>query len=212
MKTAILILTVTRLLSPALVAPGDLASLAQTSKSQTNASASQCEPRGARELTIACEYTAGSPADPGSRTSPRVLLNRAVISFNPSEDGYMRIELTFTNDSGSKITERRTVYLAIDTEKGENHMRRPLPHVDFTELEPGRLTKFQDALMAPAFGPGRYIVSIWIPSTEPSFKFDPTHNFLLSSKDVPHRDTGLNQIAKFTVIRSGGHKSAAKPD
>jgi hypothetical protein len=124
----------------------------------------------------------------------------------------MEVELTFTNDSGNKIAERRTVYLAIDDERGENQMRRPLPHVDFTELEPGRLIKFQDTLMAPAFRPGRYSVSIWIPSTDPSFKFDRTHNFLLSSKDVPDWGTGLNQIAKFTVIKSGGHKSAAKPD
>jgi len=124
----------------------------------------------------------------------------------------MDVELTFTNDSGSKIAERRTVYLAIDGEKGENHMRRPLPHVDFTELEPGKPTKFQETLMTPAFRPGRYTVSIWIPSTEPSFKFDPTHNFLLSSKNVPDRVTGLNHIAKFTVISPGGHKPATKPD
>jgi hypothetical protein len=212
MKTAIVILAVTQLLSPVIAAPGDLASPEATSKSQTNAPASQCEPSGTRELTITCEYTAGSPADAGSRTSPRVLLNRALISFNPSEDGYMNVELTFTNDSGSKITERHTVYLAIDGEKGENHMRRPLPHVDFTQLEPGRLTKFQDALMAPAFRPGRYIVSLWIPSTDPSFKFDRTHNFLLSSKGVPDPVTGLNQIAKFTITAPDRHKSLARPD
>jgi hypothetical protein len=212
MKTVILILTVTQLLFPVLAAPGDLASPEPTSKSQTNAPALQCETSGTRELTITCEYTAGSPADADSRTSPRVLLNRAVISFNPSEDGHMEVELTLTNASGSKITERRIVYLAIDDEKRENQMRRPLPHVDFTQLEPGRLMKFQDTLMAPAFRPGRYSVSLWIPSTDPSFKFDQTHNFLLGSKDVPDRGTGLNQIAKFTVITSGRHKPAAKPD
>jgi hypothetical protein len=217
MKITILILAVTPLLLPVLAARDKLASpkqnnKTQTSKAQTDASTSQCETSGTRELTITCEYTAGSPDDADRRSSPRVLLNRAVISFSPSEDGHMDVELTFTNESGSKITARRTVYLAIDGENGENHMRRPLPHADFTELEPGRVTKFHDTLVAPAFRPGRYIVSIWIPSTEPSFKFDPTHNFLLSSKNVPDRVTGLNQIAKFTVISSGGHKSAAKPD
>ena len=39
----------------------------------------------------------------------------------------MRVQLTFTNDSGSEIADQRTVYLAIDEEKGENHMRRSLP-------------------------------------------------------------------------------------
>jgi hypothetical protein len=212
MKIAILILAVTQFLSPPLAAPGGLAPSEQTSKSQPTAATSQCEISGTRELQIICEYIAGPPGDADSGTSPRVLLNRAEISFNPSEDGHMDIELTLTNDSGSKISERRTVYLAIDGEKGENHMRRPLPHVDFTELEPGKLTKFQETLAAPAFRPGRYTVSIWIPATDPSFKFDPMHNFLLSSKDVPDRGTGLNQIAKFTVISSGGHKSPANPN
>ena len=124
----------------------------------------------------------------------------------------MRVQLTFTNDSGGKIADQRTVYLAIDEEKGENHMRRSLPHVDLTKLEPGKPTKFQETLLAPAFSRGQYIVSIWIPSTDPSLKFDPTHNFLLSSNGVPEPDTGLNQIAKFTVTTSGRRKSAAKPD
>jgi hypothetical protein len=45
---------------------------------------------------------------------------------------------------------------------------RSLPHVDITKLEPGRLTMFQKTMLAPAFSPGPYIVSIWIPSTDPS--------------------------------------------
>jgi hypothetical protein len=209
MKTAILMVMLTQTMSPVAAAPGALASPEPTNKLQTH-SASQCETSGARELTITCEYTAGSPVAADSRTSPRVLLNRAVVSFNPSDDGHMDVELTFTNDNASKITERRTVYLEIDDEKGVNHMRRPLPHVVLTELEPGRLTKFQDTLTAPAFGPGRYTVSVWIPSTDPSFKFDRMHNFLLSSNDVPDPVTGLNHVAEFAVSGSRGHKSAAK--
>jgi hypothetical protein len=80
----------------------------------------------------------------------------------------------------------------IDDDGGENHMRRSLPHVDFTKLEPGRLTKFQEELLAPAFSPSPYIVSIWIPSTDPSLKFDRAHNSLLSSNDGPDLATGLN--------------------
>jgi hypothetical protein len=71
--------------------------------------------------------------------------------------------------------------------------------VDFTKLEPGRLTKFQETLLAPAFSAGTYIVSIWIPSNDPSLKFDPTHNLLLSSKGVPDRATGLNRVAEFAI-------------
>ena len=124
----------------------------------------------------------------------------------------MRIQLTFTNDSGSKIADQRMVYLAIDDEKGENHMRRLLPHMDFRELEPGKLTKFQETLLAPAFSRGPYVVSLWIPSSDPSLKFDPAHNFLLSSNGVPDLATGLNQLAKFTVAASGRYDPAARPD
>jgi hypothetical protein len=212
MKTAISILTVTQSLSPVAACPHDLVALQESSKPQTSASAPQCEAIDTNALTITCEYTAGSPVDADNRTSPRILLNRAVISFVPSNDSHMHVELTFTNDSGSKITDQRTVYLAIDDGNGENHMRRSLPHVDLTKLEPGRFTKFQETLLAPAFSAGPYIVSIWIPSTDPSLKFDPAHNFLLSSKGVPDPVTGLNQIARFTITTSGKHKSAGRPD
>jgi hypothetical protein len=212
MKTAVSILIVTQLLSPVLGVTDDLALPHEPTKPQTSASAPQCETSGISELTITCTYTAGSPVDADSRTPPRILLNRAVISFIPSNESYMHIELTFTNDSGSKITDQRAIFLAIDDEKGENHMRRSLPHVDFTKLEPGRLTKFQETLLAPAFSPRSYIVSIWIPSADPSLKFDRTHNFLLSSNGVPDPATGLNQIAKFTITALGRRKSAGKPD
>jgi Domain of unknown function (DUF4832) len=214
MKMAISILTVTQLLSPVLAPPHNLVVLQEQTKPQASASASapQCEAIDTNELTITCAYTAGSSVGADSRTAPRVLLNRAVISFIPSSESHMHVELTFTNDGGSKIADPRTVYLAIDDERGENHMRRSLPHVDFTKLEPGRLTKFQETLLAPAFSPGQYIVSIWIPSTDPSLKFDRTHNFLLSSKGVPDPVTGLNQIARFTITAPDRHKSLARPD
>jgi hypothetical protein len=65
----------------------------------------------------------------------------------------MHVQLTFTNESGSKIADRRTVYLAIDDDKGENHMRRSLPHVDFTKLELDKPVTFQETLLAPHFLP-----------------------------------------------------------
>ncbi len=212
MKMAIPILTLTRMLSPALVVPRALALQEEHTEPQASTSAPQCEAIGTGDLTITCAYTACSSVDADSRAVPRIILNRAVISFIPSNESLMRVQLTFTNDSGSKIADQRTVYLAIDDEKGKNHMRRSLPQMDLTKLEPGKPTKFQETLLAPAFSRGQYIVSIWIPSTDPSLKFDPTHNFLLSSNGVPEPGTGLNQIANFTVTASGRRKSAAKPD
>jgi hypothetical protein len=140
---------------------------------------------------------------------PRIILNRVVISLIPSDGNPMRIELTFTNGTSHKIAERRTVYLSIDDEKGQNHMRRPLHHVDFTKLDPGRSTIFQETLLAPAFSAGTYTVSIWIPSTDPSLKFNPAHNFLLSSKGVPDWEVGLNRVAEFTVDPSDESASGA---
>jgi hypothetical protein len=121
----------------------------------------------------------------------------------------MRVGLTFTNGTSHKIAERRTVYISIDDQKGQNQMRRPLPRVDFATLEPGRSTKFEETLLAPAFSAGTYIVSIWIPSTNPSLKFNPAHNFLLSSKGVPDWAAGVNRIAEFTVTPSDESTSGA---
>jgi hypothetical protein len=175
-------------------------------------SAPQCEIVGTSEVAITCVY---SPAEAGGadpRSLPRVILNRAEISFKTSNESHMRVELSFTNDSGAKISEPRTVYLAIDDEKGENHMRRPLPHVDFTKLAPGKLANFEEVLLAPAFAPGPYIVSLWIPSPDPTWKFDPARNFLLSSAGVPSVATGLNLVAKFKAGPRGRRNSAAVPD
>jgi len=167
---------------------------------------------GTNELTLICAYSAGSPVDADSRTAPRIILNRAVISFVPSNDSHMRVQLTFTNDSGSKIVDRRTVYLAIDDDKGENRMRRTLPQVDFTKLERDKPVTFQETLQAPAFSPGTYLISLWIPSTDPSFRFDPKHNFLVSSNGVSLPASGLNQIGKFTITASSRRKTTGKPD
>lgn len=123
----------------------------------------------------------------------------------------MRIELTFTNQGRESITEKRTVYIAIDDTKGENHMRRILPKVDFTKLEPGETVKFQETLLAPAFAPGDYNISLWIPSEDPALKFDSHHNMLLSSKEVLDSATGLNHIGNVTVEPSRGRKSSAAP-
>jgi hypothetical protein len=216
MKTASSILTLAQLLSPTLAAPHRLDSLQDTTRPRASASvaAPDCRTIGTNELAITCAYIADSFVGADRRTVPRIILNRAVISLIPSDGNPMRVELTFTNGTSRKISERRTVYLSIDDEKGQNHMRRPLPHVDFATLEPGKGTKFEETLLAPGFSAGTYIVSIWIPSIDPSLKFNPAHNFLLSSKGVPDWAAGLNRIAEFTVAPSGESTSGtskAKP-
>jgi hypothetical protein len=210
--TAISLLTIAQLLLLAPAPAHDFAAPRDPAAPQASTSAAQCATTGTYELTITCAYTPASPAGADNRTAPRIILNRVVLSFNTSDESQMRIEITLSNDSGSKITERRTAYLAIDDDKGLNHLRRPLPHVDFTKLEPGRPMKFQETLLTPTFVAGAYTISIWIPATDPASKFDPAHNFLFSSKGVPDLATGLNQIAKFTA--KGIHKrgSEDKPD
>jgi len=171
----------------------------------------QCETKRTGEVTISCSYSATGTA-PRENSTPRVVLNRVVISFAPSSESHMHVELTFTNDTGMKIAEKRTIYLAFDDAKGENHMRRPLPHVDFTKLEPGKPMMFEERLLAPAFEPGIYSISLWIPSNEAALKFNPAYNFLLSNEGVPNTESGLNRIANFTAAPSPRKKSSKSPD
>jgi hypothetical protein len=211
-RTAVLTLTLTRLLSPALVDPCAVVLHEKPPALQASDSPPRCETIETNELTLICAYSAGSPVDADSRTAPRIILNRAVISFVPSNDSRMRVQLTFTNDSGSKITDHRTVYLAIDDDKGGNHVRRSLPHVDFTKLERDKPVTFQETLLTPAFSPGAYLISLWIPSTDPSLTFDPKHNFLVSSNGVTLPASGLNQIGKFTITVPSRRKTTGKPN
>jgi hypothetical protein len=207
LKTAGLILAVTQVLSPTLGAPHRFAFVQKTITPLAPGAPPNCRTIETGEITITCTYIASPSAGSENRTVPRIILNRAEIAMIPSDGNPMRVSLTFTNGTASKITEKRAVYLSIDDDKGNNHMRRILPHVDFSRLEPGKLMKFDETLLAPAFSPGPYVVSIWIPSSDDSLKFDPTHNLLLSSKGVPDPVTGLNQIAKFVVTAPRDERS-----
>ena len=212
MKSTFAILALTQLLSQ----PNQISRInllqAGSKNGKASPAAPQCEIAETNQITIVCMFSPAATSSADARSVPRVILNRAEMSFKTSSESHMRIQLSFTNDSGGQINEQRTVYLAIDDEKGQNHMRRPLPQVDFTKLEPGKRTKFEETLLAPAFSPGPYIVSLWIPSSDPSWKFDPAHNFLLSSAGVPDAATGLNLVAKFKVGPRGKRNSAAVPD
>jgi hypothetical protein len=212
MKSAISLLLLTQMLTQPAPFYRAFPFQKESSHSKVLQSIPQCDIAWTPGFIITCVFGAAAPTGTDSRAVPRIVLNRAVISFVPSDESHMRVELSFTNDSGGKISDQRTVYLAIDDDKGENHMRRSLPHVDFTKLESGKPAQFQETLLAPAFAPGTYIVSLWIPSSDPSLKFDPANNFLLSSADMADPVTGLNRIAKFTVAASAKPKRSGAPD
>jgi hypothetical protein len=210
-RLALSILAIAQTILPAPLSSAALG-VARAAASQQAPDSPPCSTTGTHELTITCTYKPASPASADSRNSPRIVLQRAVISFGTSEEGQMKVELVFSNEGGKQLTERRTVYLAIDDVNGGNHVRRPLPRVDFTRLEPGKPVKFQDSFLAPAFSAGTYFVSLWIPANDPSSKFDPTRNFLLSSDGVPDTATGLNRIATFTAKSQGKRGSPDKQD
>ena len=150
------------------------------------------------KTTIDCRYSADAS---DSTAKPEIALDHAVISFNANREGHMHIDLTFRNISKIPFTEARTVYIEFDDEAGQNYIRRPLPHVMLQGLAPGETKTFSDTFLAPALGPGRYLICLWIPSPDPALKLDSTHNFLLSNTSVPQRTTRLNEIAAVTVKR-----------
>jgi hypothetical protein len=161
----------------------------------------RCDISGTREITVVCHYTASPATGRRSDRQPRVVINDASLSFETNEENYMHVELTFTNEGESAISDAHPVYLAIDDEAGSNYVRRLLPHIDFRNLAPGAQQTFSERLLVPALQPRRYIARLWIPNPSPSLKSDPAHNFLLSSEGVPDSQSGLNLIAKFSVTR-----------
>ena len=47
---------------------------------------------------ITCVYPAVASYESNKQDVPRIILNRAVLSFNPHIEGHMLVQLTFTND------------------------------------------------------------------------------------------------------------------
>ena len=197
MKMATSLLTIAQFLSASQGVIRGFAVHQSNASTKEAAPAQQCTIKGKTELTITCTYVPAPGNGADSRSIPKIVLHRAVLSFETSDESHMSVDLTFSNESGKKIAEARTVYLAIDDPTGLNHMRRPLPSVDFTKLTPGKPVKFHETLLAPAFSQGPYVISIWIPAAEPAFKFDNSRNLLISSMGVPDPATGLNHIAQF---------------
>lgn len=161
---------------------------------------SPCEAAGRKEITIMCDYAATprAPSDDGKTT--RIVLNRILISFQPTDESHMHVNLTFTNGGRTRISRAHVAYLVIDDDAGLNHVRRVLQQVDFRKITPGRRLAFSEWLLISSFRPGHYTIYLWIPDPDPSLKFIAAHNFLLSSVGVADPQTGLNTLATFTVI------------
>ncbi len=161
--------------------------------------ASQCETSGRKEIKIMCEYAATPNGTSEDGTPTRIVLNRILISFEPTDESHMRVDLTFTNGGTTRISDAHTPYLVIDDEAGLNHVRRVLQQVDFRKIAPGQQLTFSNHLLIGSFRPGHYTIYLWIPDPDPSLKFSSAHNFLLSSVGVANPHTGLNTLAGFTV-------------
>lgn len=214
MKMAFLLMMLIRILPAGQPASGAKELQAKLPGARALPTAPHCDEVQATALTITCTYSGNSSTDgPGSDgEAPRIALNRAAISFAPWDESHMHIRLDFTNDGPGKITDKRMVYLTIDDDRGQNHMRRALLHVDFRRLAPGQPMIFDETLLAPAFAPGSYTISLWIPSTDRASEFDPKEDLLLKSSGVAQRLTGLNRIASFALKAGAGRKPIARPD
>lgn len=147
-------------------------------------------------ITINCGYL---PEKKFSSTTARIAITHAEFTFDPKNESHMRLQITFINDSSHSFTEARSVYLAIDDNRGQNVVRRMLPHVDFSKIKPRQAVTFSEVLLIPALSAGDYVIHLWIPSSDPTLQFDAKHNFLLRNSDVADFKRGLNSLATFTV-------------
>jgi hypothetical protein len=161
---------------------------------------SRCDTVGKEEIMITCDYVATPDRSSEDSKATRIVLNRIMISFRPTDESHMHLDLTLTNESMTRLSDSRTPYLVIDDDAGQNHVRRLLPQVDFRKIAPGQRLTFSNWLLVGAFRPGHYTIYLWIPDADPSLKFSAAHNFLLSSVGVANPQTGLNTLAGFTVM------------
>lgn len=165
----------------------------------TVSSQPRCVTSGARTISISCDYTPMAPDSGQIAGQPQIALNHAELAFNTKDDNWMRLVLRFTKLDNQPFAESRMVYIAIDDDRGNNFVRRPLPAVNLAGLAPGQSIQFEQRLLFPAFQPGHYQVKLWIPSNDPALKFKAAHNWLVSSYGVPDSQSGLNTIASFSV-------------
>jgi hypothetical protein len=164
-----------------------------------SASAPHCEILRTQEIKITCTYTPTPRSSPTGKDQPRIVLNRAVLSFGTVRDSFMLVDLTLTNEGANVIPGSYAVSLAVDDEAGHNLMRRILPKVDFSKLSPGVPVTFSERLLIGGFRAGHYTISLLISNSDPSLKDNPARNIILSNEGVADSTIGLNTIAHFTV-------------
>jgi hypothetical protein len=154
---------------------------------------------GKHEIKIERDYEAASATAENSADEPRIALLHSAFSFKTNNENWLRAELTFINAGTTRMSETRSIYLAIDDDSGHNFVRRVLPGVDFRSLAPGEQRVFTERLLIPALPSGHYKIELWIPNPDPALKFNLAYNFLLVNVADPK--TGLNTLATFEVIR-----------
>ena len=161
----------------------------------------QCKITGTREIAINCDYTP-MPTNPAlADGKPQIALNHAELSFKTKDDNWMRLELRLTKLDSLPISQARPVYIEVDDDGGRNFIRRPLQSVNLAALAAGQSVDFHERILVPALRPGHYEISLWIPSIDPEFKFNSTHNLLIRSFGVADEKSGLNRIAAFSIPR-----------
>jgi hypothetical protein len=164
-------------------------------------SATPCTAKGTNEIKIACDYNEAPPTPGVAQSGPRIVLNRADISFETDDENYMSLALVFTSRGTSAVSEARPVYFEINDDANQNLIRRPIPHVDLTKLTPHKQLTFKDRILVGALATGNYSVQLWIPSADPALKFKVENNLMLDNADVPNHQTGLNTLATISVDR-----------
>lgn len=181
--------------SCAIVRPSHAKSL--QSPETPNSSIRICEATTAKELILDCSYHAETGA---FVSSPHLRLVHASVSFEVKGENYMSVSLQIANEDTVRLAERRTTFIEIDDAKGNNYLRRPLPHTDLSLVEPGETRTFSEKLLVGSFQPGDYIIYLWIPSSETGQTYNFKKSFLLGGENVASPENGLNKLAQFKVI------------
>ncbi len=184
--------------APCLATPAGLQS---PSEPATSTSAQPTAAAAKREIAITCDYETSPPGTEKGGDEPQIAIIHAALSFKTNTENWLRAKFTFANAGTTRISETRSVYLAIDDDSGHNFVRRVLPSVDFRSLAPGQQHVFSERLLIPALQPGHYKIELWIPSPDPALKFNRAHNLLLDNPSVADRKSGLNTLAAFDVVR-----------
>ena len=173
-----------------------------TNKNAAAVGSAKCTVVGKTELTITCDYPL-----PSTSGASGIALSHASFWFKTTDDSHLRVSLTFARlgPSTIPIESSRPAYFSIDGIDGQNFVRRPLPNVHWEAINPEKPVTFSGTFIAPALQPGQYAIHLWIPSADPSRKFDTSQAALLGNPGMADAKTGLNLLASFTVTETPGH-------